>query len=224
MTTVLVVSPDPQLRSLARQALGGEGRVVVEAADTESALRAAISPELAACVLDTSRPIDLESVCDHVREITPSAPILFLASADQRWLPGALPRRDSLDQVLERPVSAAALSRAVKGLLEGHEFGHGSLPIGDAELDAGTHEVRGNGQSVLLTPTEFRLLEYLASRPGQLAPFSQLLTEVWGFPAGTGSSELVRSHMRNLRAKLRRVTVHADDVIRTVSRRGYRLG
>ena len=46
--------------------------------------------------------------------------------------------------------------------------------------------------------------------------------KVWEFFPGTGSSELVRSHVRNLRNKLRTVTGGAD-LVQTVPRRGYRL-
>lgn len=225
MTSVLIVSPDPQVRSLARQALANEGRAVVEASDPNTALRAVINSPLSACIIDTAATADLRSLYQQILDIAPAAPILFLASADHRWLPGLLPSQVGRDEVLERPVSVAALRRAIDGLLARQgTITQKTLPVADADLDTATQELRGKGKTILLTPTEFRLLEYLARRPGQLASFGELLVEVWGFAPGTGSSELVRSHMRNLRAKLRECSDRPDDAIRTVSRRGYRLG
>ena len=94
--------------------------------------------------------------------------------------------------------------------------------IDDLQLDRTTHELKGNGVHVQLTPTEFRLLKYLAQRQGAIASSEELLEKVWEFYPGTGSSELVRSHVRNLRAKVR-IAAPGRDLIQTVPRRGYRL-
>ncbi len=76
--------------------------------------------------------------------------------------------------------------------------------------------------SVQLTPTEFRLMHYLAQRRGTIVSAEELLEKVWEFYPGTGSSELVRSHVRNLRGKLRDAT-GGSGLLQTVPRRGYRL-
>jgi len=91
------------------------------------------------------------------------------------------------------------------------------------EVDREAQEVRGQRGTVSLTPTEFRLLMYLAERSGHVVSSAELLERVWEFYPGTGSSELVRSHIRNLRAKLRRAS-GGRELIRTTPRRGYRLG
>ncbi len=73
-----------------------------------------------------------------------------------------------------------------------------------------------------MTSTEFRLMEYLAQRQGVIASSEELLEKVWEFHPGTGSSELVRSHVKNLRAKVR-IAAPGRELIQTVPRRGYRL-
>ena len=97
-----------------------------------------------------------------------------------------------------------------------------ALTIGDVTLDRSTHELRGEGVTVQLTPTEFRLMSYLAQRRGVIVSAEELLEKVWEFFPGTGSSELVRSHVRNLRSKLR-VATGGGELVQTVPRRGYRL-
>jgi DNA-binding response OmpR family regulator len=54
------------------------------------------------------------------------------------------------------------------------------LKVGDLELDRARCQVRRNGQDVALTATEFRLLEFLMSRPGVVFNREQLLDAVWG--------------------------------------------
>ena len=96
------------------------------------------------------------------------------------------------------------------------------ISIGNLALDRNSHELRGDGVTVQLTPTEFRLMYYLIQRRGSIVSAKELLEKVWEFFPGTGSSELVRSHVRNLRNKLRIVAGGAD-LVQTVPRRGYRL-
>jgi DNA-binding response OmpR family regulator len=72
-----------------------------------------------------------------------------------------------------------------------------------------------------LTPIEFRLLDYLVSVRGAIATTSELLENVWHYEAATASSDVVRSHMKNLRAKIRALA--GADLIETIPRRGYRL-
>ncbi len=57
------------------------------------------------------------------------------------------------------------------------------------------------GETVRLTPTEWRILESLARRPGQLVGARQLLTEIWG-PGYEPRTNYLRFHMARLRRKL----------------------
>ena len=59
-------------------------------------------------------------------------------------------------------------------------------------------------------------------RPGAVVTAEELLEKVWGFFPQTGSGDIVRSHMRNLRRKIAKVA-RGREVIRTLPRRGYRF-
>lgn len=84
-------------------------------------------------------------------------------------------------------------------------------------MDIGARQVRRQGESVHLTPTELDVLVCLAERPGQVLTRQQLLAEVWGYCDGSGA-RTVDSHVRALRRKL------GDESIRTVHGVGYGLG
>ena len=65
-----------------------------------------------------------------------------------------------------------------------------------------------------LTPTEFDLLAYLATRPGRVATREELLEQVWGYEVPSGA-RTVDSHVRTVRRKL------SPEIIRTVHGVGY---
>jgi DNA-binding response OmpR family regulator len=84
-------------------------------------------------------------------------------------------------------------------------------------LDQVNRVVSTRTGEVTLTRTELRLLEVLHERQPADVPLVEVLSAVWGFTEGRGASELVRAHVRNLRAKLAQVGL--VDVVR--SRRGH---
>jgi hypothetical protein len=79
--------------------------------------------------------------------------------------------------------------------------------------------VSARGQSVSLTRTEYRLLEYLQAETDRDVTIEELLDGVWGTSEGIGTAALIRSHIRNLRLKLSRLGV--GDVIRVRRGHGY---
>src|SRR5262249_13623810 len=86
--------------------------------------------------------------------------------------------------------------------------------IANIELDAVSRRVRRDGDLVHLTPTEFDLVHYLASRPGRVATREGLLGQVWGYDIPSGASTVI-SHIRSIRRKL------GADLVRTVHGVGY---
>jgi DNA-binding response OmpR family regulator len=89
-----------------------------------------------------------------------------------------------------------------------------AVRVGAIEIDAASRRVRCDGQLVHLTPIEFDLLQYLASRPGRVASREELLGKVWGYDVPSGE-RTVDSHIRSIRRKL------GADVVRTVHGVGY---
>ncbi len=73
-----------------------------------------------------------------------------------------------------------------------------------------------------LTPLEFDLLYYFITHPGQLVSNGQLLQDIWDYPPGTGSPDLVRMHIRNLRLKIE-PNPKNPSYLKTMPRRGYVL-
>jgi two-component system KDP operon response regulator KdpE len=99
-----------------------------------------------------------------------------------------------MDELLAR--MRAALRRARP------EEARPTMRFGDLEIDLARHLVHLGGRPLHLTPTEYRLLEALATNPGKLLTHSWLLRRVWG-PAYNRESHYVRVYVQQLRQKLR---------------------
>lgn len=97
------------------------------------------------------------------------------------------------------------------------------IQIGGYILDTQTFELTTpSTEKVLLTPVQFDLLYHLMSHPGEIFSPARLLDEVWDYPSDTGSPDLVRVHIKNLR---KRVEANPSNpaFIRTVPGYGYTI-
>ncbi len=95
------------------------------------------------------------------------------------------------------------------------------LQVHDMRLDSDTYQVYLDDDKIQLTSTEHRLLRYLMEHVNQALSPSHLLQAVWEYPPNTGDPDLVRAHVRNLRAK-----IEADPkrkYIRTIHGVGYMI-
>lgn len=96
------------------------------------------------------------------------------------------------------------------------------LRVGDLTLDLDRSQVRREETILNLTPTEFKLLVFLARHPGQALSREQLLNAVWGYDADVESDRTVNVHISRLRDKVER-DPSRPALILTVPGIGYRL-
>jgi DNA-binding response OmpR family regulator len=95
------------------------------------------------------------------------------------------------------------------------------IVIGDFVLDTRSFELHTPTRGkIRLTPVQFDLLYHLMSHPGQIFSPSRLLDEVWDYPSDTGSPDLVRVHIKNLRERVE-MDPKTPVFIKTVPGYGY---
>jgi DNA-binding response OmpR family regulator len=178
-------------------------------------------------ILDVSMPgIDGFEVCRRLRkdEATTSLPIIFLTARglDEDRIEGF---RVGADDYLSKPFNPEELVLRVKAVLRRCQSmpvqeTPNTLRVGELELDNQTFTLTTPEKDVLLTPTEFDLVYHLMAHAGEIFSSDRLLREVWSFPPNSGSTDLVRAHVRNLREKIEpdpRNPVY----LQTVQRHGY---
>jgi two-component system response regulator MtrA len=100
--------------------------------------------------------------------------------------------------------------------------GADQLCAGDLVIDRGRAKVRRGQELLNLTPTEFRLLVYLAQNPGLALTRSQILDAVWGYDADVESERIFNVHIRRLREKVE-LDPSRPALVLTVPGIGYRL-
>lgn len=99
--------------------------------------------------------------------------------------------------------------------------GNHCLSVGSYILDTRTFELHTpNRGKVRLTPLQYDILYHLMTHPGEAFSPTRLLDEVWDFPSGKGSPDLVRVHIKTLRGRIEG-DPQAPTFIRTIPGRGY---
>jgi len=130
------------------------------------------------------------------------------------------------DDYITKPFSLQELELRIQAILRRAQTGPRkgkpatSLRMGELSLDCRTFEASVAGRTALLTPIEFELLYHLMTHAGEVFSTNRLLQEVWDYPTDTGSPDLVRMHVRNLRAKIEPDYRNPTFIV-TVSRHGY---
>ena len=99
-----------------------------------------------------------------------------------------------------------------------------NVSIGDYVLDTRTYElVTPHRGRIRLTPVQYDLLHHMMRHPGEIFSPNRLLDEVWDYPSDTGSPDLVRVHVKNLRERVED-DPRTPTFIRTVPGYGYTIG
>ena len=121
--------------------------------------------------------------------------------------------------------SADETGRGEAGGFSGSEReGRYRLTIGDYVLDTRTYELETPARGkVRLTPVQYDLLHHMMCHPSEIFSPARLLDEVWDYPSDTGSPDLVRVHIKNLRERIE-ADAHTPEFLRTVPGFGYTIG
>ena len=222
MSTILVVDDEPAMVGMVGALLGDDGHQIVTAYDGETALRRHAEERPDLVILDRRLPrMSGDEVCRAIRAGS-DTPILMLTGEK-----GSEERARLLDlgadDYLEKPFSKRELSARVRALLRRAPSRARAQPaakVGRLAVDPRTHLATVDGKALDLTPTEFRLLATLASRPGEVIDRKSLLRAGWPDERDP-DPEWLKAHLARLRSKLVASGVPDLANVRGV---GYRLG
>lgn len=208
---VLLVEDDRELRQTLQGALQVEGyNVTVSAslADATTVLRHhnqnVPAEAFDILILDLGLPDGDGSTLLHWAHQHYALPILIISARHDEWNKVGLLDAGA-DDYLVKPFSISELLARIRVALR-HRGTTAVAPIthykdADIEIDLPRHEVLMQGQSVKLTPTEFKLLARLVRSTGQVVTHRQLLLDVWG-DEFVEHTHYLRVYMAQLRNKL----------------------
>ena len=199
---VLVVDDDRQMLRAVTNALRARGYLVLTAGDGETALKMAAEEQPDLVLLDLGLPnLNGHQVIARLRSWS-DVPVIVLSVSDgQDEKAAALDA--GADDYVTKPFGTKELLARMGAVLRraAPEKPEPVLVFGELEIDLPRQLIRLEGEPVHLTPTEYRLLETMATSPGKLLTHGWLLEKVWGPGYGT-ESHYLRLYVRQLRQKL----------------------
>ncbi|BDV29837.1 response regulator [Microbacterium terricola] len=219
---VLVADDDPQLVRALRITLAAHGYDVVAASDGAAAIALAAQAHPDVVLLDLGMPhLDGVSVIHALRGWT-DVPIIVVSGRT-----GSADKVDALDagadDYVTKPFQIDELLARLRALARrsGATAKEPVIAFGDVVIDRATTSVLRDGVPVHLTPTEWRMLEFLARNAGALVTRQTLLKEIWSSEQVSDSGYL-RLYMSQLRKKLEADPAHPRHLL-TEQGMGYRL-
>ena len=219
---ILLVEDDTRMADYTAGGLTRQGHTVDVARTGRDGLFLAAGESYDLLIVDRMLPeMDGLSLVKVARGAGLVAPILFLTT-----MGGIDDRVEGLeaggDDYLVKPFAFAELAARGAALARRPPLSASAtlLRVGDLEMDCARRSVTRRGAAILLQPREFRLLEYLLRREGQVVTKTMLLEQVWDFHFDPQTS-VVETHMSRLRAKVDRD--FAPELIHTIRGAGYVL-
>ena len=217
MEKILIADDEQLMRQLVIDFLKPEGYEILEASDGKEALEIYDKEHPDLILLDVMMPgYDGWTVCREIRRESPVPRMVLTAEGEEN--------EQLLDEdlggveYLPKPFSPKILVAKIKALLrrsqneqETHEADDG------VAIDRDARQVVLDGKNVDLSPTEYKLLNYLMSNTGKALSRRQILNQVWNYDY-YGDLRTVDTHINRLRIKLG----DKGRYIRTVRGYGYR--
>ena len=220
---VLVVEDDPPMRRFLRTTLGAHGFRVLEATTAAEALASmtAQAPELV--LMDLGLPDGDGIALTRTLRTWSRVPVIVL-SARGREADKVEALDAGADDYLTKPFGVQELLARIRVALrhaQGVTAASPVLEVGPLRIDVARREVTRDGETVHLTPIEYRLLVLLAQNAGRVLTHPQMLRAVWG--AGHAHQpHYLRVYMAALRRKIERDPARPA-LLQTEQGVGYRL-
>ena len=219
--SILIAEDDADIRDLLRLYLEGEGFCVLEAGDGASALRIAREQSPSMAIVDIMMPemngFELTRALRKYSDI----PILIL-SAKSQDNDKILGLNLGADDYIAQPFNPVEIVARVKAQLRRAERTSGSiLTVRELTLDTASFQLTKNGQPILLTPMEYKILAMLMRSPGRIFTKIQLYEGAIG-TYFEGDDNTMMVHISKLREKIEDDPKNPRHII-TVRGLGYKI-
>ncbi len=219
---ILIIEDDRDIVEMLEYNLQEQGYDTISAFNGKDGIVLAQKEQPDLIILDIMLPItDGFEVCRTIKsnQMTTNIPIIILSAKSQET-DKVVGLELGADDYVTKPFSPRELLARIKAMLRrGREpQPSGVIKRGDIIIDSTRHKVAIRGKEILLTFTEFKLLELMARRPGIVLSRDRILNAVSGDDAVV-CDRTVDAHIKSLRQKLGK----AKDYIETVRGVGYRF-
>lgn len=236
-TRILLVEDDPSIIESLTELLRGEGYAVDNASTQDDALALAFGAQAptspGAITLETSTPYALAlldvtlaqgngfAVCAALKQATPNLPVIFLTASDDEFTTVAGIQMGADDYIAKPFRPRELLARIAATIRRSQPAAKRVLSLGPIRIDADRAHVERDGEEIVLSALEYRLLLLFASNAGKLITREQIREALWD-DAGTYIEENTLSvYIKRLRDKIEDDPAHPA-LIETVRGLGYK--
>jgi DNA-binding response OmpR family regulator len=219
---VLIIEDEARLAENVARSLRESASYAVDVSlDGEEGAFMAESNPYDLVILDLMLPkVDGLAVLERIRERGSAVPVLVLTARDEKESVVALLNAGA-DDYISKPFDLGELLARAKALIRrGKGQSAAVLKVGDLEINTADLSVRRKGKLVSLTAMEYRVLEYLAHRPGAVVPKTELLEHLYDFN-WERFSNVIEVYVSGLRRKLE--DSGDTKLIHTLRGQGYML-
>jgi two-component system response regulator PhoP len=219
---VLVVEDEARLaENIASGLREGPGYAVDIAHDGQDAIQLCWTGNYDLIILDLMIPrLSGEEVVRKLRAERHATPVLVLTAVSETGKTIDL-LNSGADDYMTKPFDLGELIARARALIRrGKGASAPVLQFGGLRVHTGEQTVECEGNHVELSPTEYRIIEYLMFRPRVIVSKRELLEHLYDF-TWEHHSNVIEAHVSNLRKKLRITGV--GDILETLRGRGYRL-
>jgi two-component system response regulator RegX3 len=224
VSRVLVVEDEPALADAVGYALRADGHEVELAEDGEQALTAVSETAFDALVLDVMLPgISGVELCRRIRAEN-AVPIVMVTARDA-VVDRVVGLEAGADDYISKPFAMSELLARVRAVRRrrGLDAG-GAQPgrdVGGLHLDLERYEATVDGKPIQLTPSELKLLAFLARDPGRVFSRREIMQHLWESEY-IGDARAADLHVSNIRRKIERDPDNPERLM-TVRGAGYKL-
>jgi DNA-binding response OmpR family regulator len=223
MGRILVIEKDNALQRVLQRLFSSEGYEVDIVPDGAAALEMLRKRPPSALILDLPRPGSGGSdLCREIARLAPRLPLIILGSKSS-VVDKVLLLELGADDYVTIPFSPRELvARLHAQLRRAQRVGHETLYVfKDVTVDFSRTETTRRGETVPLTPKEFKTLEFLTRNAQRVVSRDELLNEVWGYQ-NYPCTRTVDNHILRLRQKLENDPSNPSHFL-TVHRMGYKF-
>ena len=219
---VFIVEDEPDLRDTLQYNFENEGFKVKSFPNGESFLETIKNDKPNLVILDLMLPgISGLDVCRDLRmnEVNENVAVVMLTAKSEE-IDRIVGFELGADDYVTKPFSVRELILRVKVLLKkrSDDIDQNLLEFGPIAMNLDAHDVSVEGNNILLTALEFKLLKHLLKRKGRVQTRDQLLGDVWGYSSEV-TTRTVDTHIKRLREKLGK----PGELIQTIRGVGYRF-
>lgn len=227
--TILIIEDDRAISNFISRALATNEYRTISAFTGKEGLSLFFSHGPDLVLLDLGLPdMDGLEILTQLRDLPREVPIIIISARD-RESEKVRALDMGADDYVVKPFGVSELLARIRSALRRAErmklsqgIQRDIYQIKDLTIDLAKHQILLDGEEIHFTQNEFKIIELLAIHAGKVLTYDFILEHIWGPYGGSGSNQILRVNMANIRRKIEKNPAEPEYLFTEVGV-GYRL-